>query len=222
VPAAAPCRDLIGRVFACSAEVADDIFRRGQLRAYPIHATLIRQGDPTAFTWLLIVGRAHAVLYSAEGQLVLLQEFAPGDLFGALGELDPVPQEADVVTVEAVEAFLLHGTELVMLAERYGAIGLALARLLLRRLRRTTARIYERAALSAAGRIHAELLRRARESPDLAIRPPPVLADLAVRVGTTRETVSRTVNALERRGIIRRDSAALAIVAPRVLEEMAL
>jgi CRP-like cAMP-binding protein len=213
---------MIGQVFACPAEVADDIFRRGQLRAFPGAVTLIRQGDPAESTWLLVIGRAEAILYSAEGQLILLQEFGPGDLFGALGELDPAPYEADVVTVDSVSAFVLRAAELVMLAERHGAIGLALARLLIRRLRRATRRIYERAALSAVGRVHAELLRRAREAPDLTIRPAPILSEIAIRVATTRETVSRAVNALERRGIVRRDRAGLTVVSPRLLEELVL
>ena len=70
------------------------------------------------------------------------------------------------------------------------------------------------------GRVHAELLRLARLADGRVIRPAPVLAKLAVRVQSTRETVSRTINALERRGIIRRERDALVIVAPHRLEEM--
>jgi CRP/FNR family cyclic AMP-dependent transcriptional regulator len=216
------CRELIGRVFACPADVAADIFRRGHLRAFPARSALIRQGDTISFTWLLVLGRARALLWSAEGHMVLLQEFGPGDLFGALGELDPSPHDAEVVAIEDVSAFLLAASDLVLLAERHGVIGLALARLLLQRLRKATNRVYERSALTAAGRVHAELLRRAREAADLAIRPAPVLAELAVRVGSTRETVSRTVNALERRGIIRREDGALVVVSARLLEELVL
>jgi CRP-like cAMP-binding protein len=154
--------------------------------------------------------------------MVLLGEFAPGELFGALGELDPAPHEAEVVAVEDVSAFLLAGSDLVLLAERHGAIGLALARLLVRRLRSATTRVYERSALTAAGRVHAELLRLAREAKAFTIRPAPVLSELAVRVGSTRETVSRAVNALERRGIVRREHGALTVVSPRLLEELVL
>ncbi len=93
--------------------------------------------------------------------------------------------------------------------------------MLLKRLRETTGRMVERTTLSATGRIHAELLRLARDSTDgRSIRPAPVLAALAVRVLSTRETVSRAINALERRGIIRRDPDRLTIVAPHRLEEM--
>jgi CRP-like cAMP-binding protein len=198
------------------------MYRRGHVRGFAAEAALIRQGDIVGHTWLLVLGRARALLWSAEGQMVLLQEFAPGDLFGALAELEPAPHEADVVAVEDVSAFLLAASDFVILAERHGAIGLALARLLLRRLRSATNRVYERSALTAAGRIHAELLRQAREAKDLTIRPAPVLSELAVRVGSTRETVSRTVNALERRGIIRREGGSLVVVSPRLLEELVL
>jgi CRP/FNR family transcriptional regulator, cyclic AMP receptor protein len=213
-------RGFIRETFACTDEIAGTIFVRGAVRAFAPHATIVRQGEKAAVAFLLTQGRAHALLYSIEGQMVLLCEYRPGDLFGALGELDPAPEEAEIVAVEAVRSFILKSRDLVALAEAYGSIGLALSRLLLRQLRRATSRIYERAAISAAGRVYAELLRLARASPGLAIRPAPVLSELAIRVATTRETASRAVSALERRGIVRRDAGSLTVVAPQRLEEL--
>lgn len=213
-------RGFIRETFACGDEIAGHIFARGLVRAFAPHATIVRQGEKAASAYLLTLGRAHALLYSVEGQVVLLCEYRPGDLFGALGELDPAPEEAEIVAVEAARSFILKSRDLVALAESYGSIGLALSRLLLRQLRRATTRIYERAAVSAVGRVHAELLRLARASPGFAIRPPPILSELAVRVSTTRETASRAVSALERRGIVRREAGSLTVVAPQRLEEL--
>ncbi|HEX8380813.1 MAG TPA: Crp/Fnr family transcriptional regulator [Allosphingosinicella sp.] len=213
-------RAFIRDTFACGEEVAGHIFARGTVRAFAPHSPIVRQGEKAAAAYLLTQGRAHALLYSVEGQVVLLCEYRPGDLFGALGELDPAPEEAEIVAVEAARSFILKSRDLVALAETYGSIGLALSRLLLRQLRRATSRIYERAAVSAAGRVHAEILRLARASPGLVIRPAPVLSELAVRVSTTRETASRAVSALERRGIVRRDPDSLTVVAPQRLEEL--
>ena len=153
--------------------------------------------------------------------MVLLCEYRPGDLFGALGELDPAPEEAEIVAVEAARSFILKSRELVAAGRE----------LWLHRPRSVAA-----AAAPAAGgrRRGCTSGRRSRRSagsmpsccgwrglrPDLAIRPAPVLAELAVRVSTTRETASRAVNALERRGIIRRDADALVVVAPQRLEEL--
>jgi CRP-like cAMP-binding protein len=210
----------VARAFACSATVAAEVVRRGHLRRFAPRAVILRQGDWSTIAYLLVAGRAQALLYGAEGQLILLHDFRPGDLFGAVGEADPVRQEADVVAVEDVETFVLQAGDLAYLAGQHGAIGLALSRMLMARLRQTTARMYERAALSAVARVYAELLREATRSPDLRISPAPVLSELAIKVSTTRETASRAVNALERRGIIHRDQNSLTVVAPRALEEL--
>ena len=164
---------------------------------------------------------ARALLYGAEGQLVLLHEFSRGDIFGAIARADAEPHEAEVVAVEDVRAALFLALDFLTLIEQHGCVGLALSRMLLKRLRETTGRMVERTTLSASGRIHAELLRLARAVADgRTLRPAPVLAAMAVRVLSTRETVSRTINALERRGIIRREADALIVVAPHRLEEM--
>jgi CRP/FNR family cyclic AMP-dependent transcriptional regulator len=217
----AVCR-LLCRVFGCSDEVADQILLRGRLRQFRERATMVKQGDAVSILYVIIVGRAHALVYSIEGQAVLLHEYVSGDFFGAVTSPYSGTHEADVVVIETVDAFLLDGGELALLAEQHGSIGLALLGLMVQRLQQTASRMYEHAALSAVGRVHAELLRQARQGEDLMIRPCPVVAELALRVSTTRETASRAINALERRGIIRRDAAALVVVAPHRLEELIL
>ena len=202
----------------CPAETAAQIHAHARVRSYAPRGVLLRQGDQAAAAFLLVLGRAHALLYGADGQLVLLHEYGPGDLFGALAGAAGGEEEADVVAVERVRALLLEAAALVALAERHGCIGLALSRLLLKRLRATSARMYERAALSAPGRVCAELLRLGRDAAGRAIRPAPVIAELALKVGTTRETASRTVSALLRRGLLRREGDALVVVAPQRLE----
>jgi len=78
----------------------------------------------------------------------------------------------------------------------------------------------ETALLSATGRIAAELLRQSRASSDGVIRPLPVWSELAVIVQSTRETVSRTVSSLEKRGLVSRTEGGLAVIAAHRLEEL--
>lgn len=200
--------------------MADSIGSRAIDRRYDARTTIVRQGDRAGETYLLIAGRARAVLYGAQGQLLLLHEYATGDLFGALGSVEPQPHDADILAIDDVRAAMFLGADFIALAQRHGCIGLALSRLLLERLRQTTSRMYERTTMSAQGRVYSELLREAKDGGGNVIRPAPVLAALAERVSSTRETVSRTINALERRGIIARDQHGLTILAPRQLEEM--
>ena len=215
-----PVLRLIGHVFGCPGELAAQIRARGRLRDYRPRAALVKSGDPISVLFVIVAGIAHALVYSAEGQAVLLHEYRSGDFFGAMGSPLQAKHEADVIAATEVSSFLLDGRELALLAERHGCIGMALLRIMVDRLQRTESRMYEHAALSSVGRVHAELLRQARESADLTIRPAPVIADLALHVSTSRETASRAINALERRGIIRRSADALVVVAPHRLEEL--
>ena len=217
------CRLLCG-VFDCSLDLARHIFLRGRLRDYETRAVMVGQGKRISTLYVVVTGRAHAIVYSLAGQAVLLHEYRSGDFFGPVSPPYSESQDAEVVAVEQVSAFLLDGGALALLAERHGCIGLALLKVIVERLQQTASRMFEYVALSAVGRVHAELLRRARQSADLTIRPAPVLADLALRVSTTRETASRAVSALERRGIIRRDrdQDTLVVVAPHRLEELIL
>ena len=211
---------VLSSVFGCAADLAGQIRLRGRVRDYRRRAHLVKCGDPMTVLFVVVNGIAHAIVYSADGQTVLLHEYRRADFFGAMGQPPLTAHEADVVAASEVSCFLLDGRDLAILAEQHSCIGLALLKVLVDRLQRTEARMFEHAALSSNGRIHAELLRQARLSADLSIRPAPVLSDIALRVSTTRETVSRAVNALERRGIIKRTADALTVLAPHRLEEL--
>jgi CRP/FNR family cyclic AMP-dependent transcriptional regulator len=207
-------------VFLCSPEVAQSIGKRALDRRFAVRALLLKQGDRAGSTFLLVTGRAHALTYGLGGQEVLLREFLPGDFFGAIALAEPAPEDADVVAVEAVRAAVFLALDFLGLIETYGCVGLVVSQALLKQLRATSAKMLARTTLSAAGRVHAELLRLARLGDGRTIRPAPVLTALAVRVLTTRETVSRTISALETSGVIRREAKSLFIVSPRTLEDM--
>jgi CRP-like cAMP-binding protein len=200
--------------------VASAISGRAVERSFPTRAVILRQGDFGDEVYLLVQGRAQALLCGPDGQIVLLQEYLPGDLFGEVGRLEPAPAEAEVSAVEPSGAAVFGAADFLQLIEMHGCLGVAVSAMLMRQLRAARARIAERTILSAAGRVHAELLRLARAGDGVTIRPAPVLSALAVRVHSTRETVSRTIAALERRGLIRRESDAMILVAPHRLSEL--
>ncbi len=206
--------------FACSPEVAGVIGRRAADRHHAADAIVLRQGDAVREAFLMRLGRTRSRVYTREGQVVALQDFLPGDLFGAISADRDGGSETEVVAAEESRLAVFQTLEFLALAEQHGCVGLALSRSLLRQLRAATERMVARTTLSAFGRIYAELLRLADLADGKTIRPAPVLAALATRVQTTRETASRAVSALERRGIVSRDDTALVIVARHRLEDL--
>ena len=91
----------------------------------------------------------------------------------------------------------------------------AVVKTLVQRLRRMSSRVSELGALNVRCRVHAELLRLARQDRDdprrAIIVTPPNQSELAARINTRRETVSREINAMERNGLIQRRRGAIVI-----------
>lgn len=171
-------------------------------------------------TSLLLSGIAQEAAYGREGSVLVLHQFGPGEFYGSLVGLGDGVGEAQVEALSDGAALHYGEDVLLRLMESYAGVGVAITRQLARRLAALRQRMVEATLLSATGRVCAELLRLARLAEDGVIRPLPVMAELAQRVQSTRETVSRTVSQLERRGIVRREDGGLAVIAPHRLEEL--
>ena len=76
--------------------------------------------------------------------------------------------------------------------------------------------------LSVRGRLSSQLLSLARPGSDgrLVVSPPPNHAELAARIGTRRESVTKHLSAMRSEGCLVRSRGALTIVAPEKLRRM--
>ena len=210
----------IARAFTCDPDLADVVAAKARSRSYPARTTILARGSRYEHLYLVQKGHARMLAVSIDGRQVVVEDYRNGDLFGEGGLFGAPDVPDDIAAVEAVDAGTFESHIFLGLMTNYSAIALAMSQRLVARLGHTTQRLVEGATLSATGRIHAELLRQARSGEDMTIRPAPVLAAFALTVQSTRESVSRAINALQKRGIIRRDDAALTVVAPHRLEEL--
>jgi CRP-like cAMP-binding protein len=178
--------------------------------------TLIHQGDLGAKVWIVLAGQAQLQVIGQDGQVQLLMAHGPGELFGAL------PHErlfvSDVVARDRIAVLEISTANLSRLIQDEVRIGSGLAMILARQYHAALDRMAARITLSAMGRVYAELLNAAGDSDTIA--PPPVVAALGLMAQTTRETASRAINGLMRRGIVRREADRLTIVSRTMLEEM--
>ena len=152
-------QEAIHAALACSPEVASAIAACAAARDYPAQAVILRCGDAWDYAHLVTAGRARALVYGFDGQMVLVHEYRPGDIFGAVGSADVHPSSADVVAADPTRTACVPAAQFVMLVDRHGSLGLLLVRRLLDQLHETSGRMVERMTLSAPGRVYAELLR---------------------------------------------------------------
>lgn len=220
---AAAAQAVLQQAFGCGAALAATIAALGRAADHTRGAVLWPRGDDSAAS-LLTLGRAAELAYGREGAALVLHALAPGEFFGEIiGSGGAVPGGEHGTQVEALSdgaATHFAAAALVRLMESYPLVALAIARHLSARIAAMRQRMLETALLSASGRIAAELLRQSRAASDGVIRPLPVWSELAVIVQSTRETVSRTVSGLEKRGVLKRVEGGLALVAPHRLEEL--
>jgi CRP-like cAMP-binding protein len=118
----------------------------------------------------------------------------------------------------------MRGEEFVDFLGSVPQAGLWMAHQLAARVRDLTERTFELATLSVSSRIQSELLRLAAhgkaKGDHVAIAPIPTHADLAARVGTHREAVSRELSQLSQEGLIRRSGRTLEILSIAGLQSL--
>jgi CRP/FNR family cyclic AMP-dependent transcriptional regulator len=210
----------VERGFQCRPDVAAAVATRARLHMFTARSTIIWQGETLTHAYLLIDGEAHEMMLAANGQELLLQVHGAGALLGERGLVDAAEAPASVIAVKPSASAGFAIADFIALMQQHGCIGLAVSRAMIARASAMAHKMAAMSLLSATGRICAELARRGRASPDGVLRPVPVWSELARDVNSTRETVSRTIADLKRRGIVRQDDGALVIVAPRLLDDL--
>ena len=115
----------------------------------------------------------------------------------------------------------IDSVRLAALAAEHAQVGCGLAAMFARQFEAVLDRFALRMTLSATGRVYARLTELADTA--CTLDPAPVIAALAVEAQTTRETASRAISALERRGILERETPRQwRIVSPRMLEDLTI
>jgi CRP-like cAMP-binding protein len=138
-----------------------------------------------------------------------------GMMFGEISALDGLPRSASVEAGEQSLIAKLPRKRFLELMEENPAFAMAVSRLLAAHVRRLTTRVFEFSTMAVRQRLWAELLRlaeQAAEGADAArIGSLPTHAELASRISTHREAVSREMAWLDGKGLTQKQGRNLVI-----------
>ena len=180
----------------------------------PPGSWLVGETENERDVYFIMSGRLRAVQHGVRQDLIF-SDMEAGAFFGELSAFDGAPRALSILAVNNSLVAKMPAAVFVETMFAHRPLGEAVVATLIARLRSTTRRVGELGALDVRGRLHAELLRLARpdrEDPKRAlILAPPTQSELASRINTRRETVSREINAMERRGLIERRRGAIVI-----------
>lgn len=167
--------------------------------------------------YFVVAGRTRIVNYSMSGREVSFDDIPAGGTFGELAAIDGGRRSATVVAIEDTTVATLSPRHLLELVNTHPSVAVAMLKRLAHMVRTATDRIMDLSTLGAHNRVHAELLRLAREAGgadtgQATIQPIPTHSDIASRVSTTRETVARVLSELQHADLVRREHNALLVV----------
>ncbi len=185
---------------------------------------IIAPSDDLNDVYILLSGLARVTVFSAGGKAVNFRRIDPGELFGEFSAIDGQRRSASVEAVEPCSALCMSSTFFRDLMEADPVFMNAVLNHLVSLLRALTARVVEFSTLAVTNRIHAELLRMARTTQNQQdvheISPAPTHSEIAGRISTHREAVSRELSRLKQLGILESRGRSLIVKDIMRLERM--
>jgi CRP-like cAMP-binding protein len=173
-------------------------FKRGEI--------LLTEGAHSGRTFLIEQGQVKVTASSLNGYTTLLAFRGPGELIGELSALDNGTRSGTATAISGVEAIAIPAAHFRSLLAEHGELALAVLKSVIARLRDSDRRRAEFGSHSTRARVASLLV----ELVDNLDTPEPRAAkvivvtqqELAGAVGTSRESVVRSLRELRRDGLV--------------------
>ncbi|MCV2360662.1 MULTISPECIES: Crp/Fnr family transcriptional regulator [Roseateles] len=197
-------------------EMLAAIASRGDARNYPAHAVLINEGDQSDAFFILLAGRVKVYGAGDDGREVIYNTLGPGEYFGELSLLDGAPRSASVASLEPLRCVMVRGADMRKFLAQYPDFAYHLIQRLALLLRRSTDNVKSLALDDVYQRV-------ARMLNELAGAEPPdggprllslklTQQDIAERVGSSREMISRIFKQLLQGGYVEQRDGRLVLL----------
>lgn len=195
------------------------LFRKVEKGNYILH-----KGGAGDYLLFLLAGRLRVVDLTEDGREIGLSMLSPGDYFGELSIIDGQPRSASVVASEPSLIALLPAAQAANLIFSYPTVAKRVMQRLTQKIRSDSNHRAILGIQSARRRVYALLEQLVRIAPGglTVIENVPPQQEIAIMANTSRETVSRAVQALIQKGVIEKDLRRLIVRQPEQLKAMIL
>ncbi|MBM3122461.1 MAG: Crp/Fnr family transcriptional regulator [Chloroflexi bacterium] len=178
------------------------IIGRGRLRQVPAGGVLFEEGEPSAGLFVLLGGRVHLGKVGPAGQQVILTTLEPVIMFNEVAGLDRGTNPVTAVAADPSRVWQVDGDNLQAILLAYPRLGLGLLQVLARRNRSLLSHVEDLSFRSVAGRAARLLLDLSRDGEQPIDRRRHPNSEMAARIVTAPEALSRSLQAFRREGAI--------------------
>lgn len=156
--------------------------------------------------YFLINGAVRVCAFSEQGKQVQFEDLGTGMMFGEMAVIDGAQRSGDCIALDDCELAVMRGKDFLEILRKYPDISIRVMMRLVSLVRTHMARVYEFSTASVSQRVRYELLRmasvHAADERDIVIADAPTHADIAARISTHREAVTRELKLLEANGLV--------------------
>ena len=197
------------------ANVLDRVLEHCIERTYPRGATVFVEGETTRGLFVVWKGRVKIYKVAPGGREQILEVEGPGRSIAELPMFDGLPYPAGCAALEDSILLRMPADRFHELVAREPALARSVISALSRRLRHMVALVEEISLKAVRERLGRLLLQEAGGRTTMELRW--THHEIAARIGTVREIVSRTLSRLSQEGAIRIDGKRLSILDARAL-----
>jgi CRP/FNR family transcriptional regulator, cyclic AMP receptor protein len=200
-------------------------------RQYATGSSIVHADDPAGGHFFVVAeGEVAVVLETAEGKETVLATLQPGEFFGEMSLLDESPRAATARAVRPTRLFLLRREDFRRHLRESPEMSYALLIEMNKRLRQSNRKVmglsyrsmHARVAGAVLGLMEEKGIRQRDEGGmRVLIRNRPTQKFMAEMAGTTRESVSRTLAAWDRKGWLKAKGRDLIILEEREIKAFA-
>lgn len=183
----------------------------GVTRAFPKGTLLIREGDTGDELFIVLEGRVKVYSGNEDGREVVIDFHGPGEYVGEMS-LDGAPRSASVVTVEPTTCAVVDRTRFRDFVLAHPDFALNLVLKLIHRVRVATENVKSLALSDVYGRLARLLNALAEPRGDVRVVPEKLThAEIAARVGASRDMVGKLLKDLVAGGYIAIDERTITL-----------
>jgi CRP/FNR family transcriptional regulator, cyclic AMP receptor protein len=198
-------------------ETLQKIEQIGSRKSYQKNEVVLLEEEAGTALFVIVNGKVKVSRASNDGREVILTILSDSDFFGEMAILDGLTRSATCTAIDDSELFLIQRNDFLNLLREYPEISIALLQELTSRLRTADMKIKALSLKDAEGKVATVVLQLADDigkikQGKVELEKLPLQQDLANMAGTSRETISRTLHAFAKKGLIELEGSKLRIL----------
>ncbi len=182
---------------------------------YKTDQLIVSHHDDNRDVFFILSGTVRVTTFSRAGKEIMFRDETAGQMFGELSAIDGKPRSAHVIALTDSSLAFISPEHFWEILRNYPKIAEKTFKYLTNLVRLLSDRVIEFSTLGVRNRIHAELLRlgldKLGDDGSAVISPVPTHAEIASRVSTHREAVTREIGILDKSGLIKKTRGSLII-----------